>query len=416
MVSDNKKVGYGLTPFASDLAGAPLPDVSGKAASHVKSSVSPGSAGDGVGSVSAADSGGPLPAGQGETAGVETRGSASAGRVYDLNPSVMAAGPRMEDHEIVAVKPGSKAVSKAEARLNEDVLGYDRQLEVLGEAIRRYTPETDEQRKKRERREKSKRIVAAVSDGLSALGNLVFTTRYAPDMYDGERGSLAGRVNDRIEKLRRQRELDADRYLQYSLRYGDVLNGRARTKRELEAQREKLKLAQAEAQMKAQKHYWDSLLQADRQREQKGKGDRAVAEAAKAEYEAANKPESLRLDNEYKKAGIKQRNASAANSYASAAEHNRGNLLEYTAWDRKGRPQQFAKKDAAITFAQQNGTYKTKGVVVKETKVERNMSGPGRDRKETRTTAITNNIGYPGKPAAETMPGVKGNNRMPGIK
>ena len=105
------------------------------------------------------------------------------------------------------------ALSPEEQAKADAVMGYDQQIETLRKAAEQYAPETPEQRKKRERREKSKRIIAAVSDGISALSNLFFTSQYAPNMYIPEKGSMMKPVNDRIEKLKAEREKKRDHIL-----------------------------------------------------------------------------------------------------------------------------------------------------------------------------------------------------------
>lgn len=126
----------------------------------------------------------------------------------------------------------------------EDLIGYDNQIDILKKAQADYAKanETDEQRKKREKREKAKRVIAAVGDGIRALSNLYFTSQYAPNMYNPNDSQLA-KTDARQEKLKAEREANRDKYLNYSLRIGDLENDRARTIREMEAQAEKLRLA-----------------------------------------------------------------------------------------------------------------------------------------------------------------------------
>lgn len=71
------------------------------------------------------------------------------------------------EHETPAVSPEQQQRIDATA-------GTDRQIKTIQDWMdaEENRPETPEQRKKRERQEKSKRIIAAVSDGLSALSNL----------------------------------------------------------------------------------------------------------------------------------------------------------------------------------------------------------------------------------------------------
>ena len=257
------------------------------------------------------------------------------------------------------------ALSPEEQAKADAVMGYDQQIETLRKAAEQYAPETEEQRKKRERREKSKKIIAAVSDGISALSNLFFTSQYAPNMYNHEKGSMMKPVNDRIEKLKAEREKNADKHLQFALKLGDLQNDRAKTLRELEAQQERQKLAREAAQRDAEKHGWLALLQPDKQREQKGKADRAEQEAITAQAEAENAPamQAAKLDTEKARAGAQRASAaaskaSAANSYASAAAHNRSNQNEFSAWDEHGNEHKFKTEAAAIAYAKQHGTYK----------------------------------------------------------
>ena len=247
------------------------------------------------------------------------------------------------------------------------VAGIDSQIKTLQDWMdaEEHRLETDEERKKRERKEKSKKIIAAVSDGISALSNLFFTSQYAPNMYNHDKGSMMKHVTDRIEKLKADREKNADKYLQFSLKRGALQNERAKTLRELEAQQEHQKLAREKAQREAEQHGWLALLQPDKQREQKGKADRAEQKAVTAQAEAENAPamQAAKLDTEKARAGAQRASAaasraSAANSYASAAAHNRSNQNEFSAWDEHGNEHKFHTEAAAIAYAKQHGTYK----------------------------------------------------------
>ena len=197
-------------------------------------------------------------------------------------------------------------------------MGYDQQIEALKAAAAAVTPETEEQRAKRERQEKSKKIIAATVDGLSALSNLFFTTKYAPNSYNPQNSQM-GKVNERIEALKAERQADADRYNNIMLRLGDAQNARAKTLREMQAQQEAQKLAREKAQREAEAHGWRALLQPDKQREQKGKADRAEQQAITAQAEAENAPamQQAKLKTEQARAGAQRAAASA--SYASAA-------------------------------------------------------------------------------------------------
>lgn len=247
---------------------------------------------------------------------------------------------------------------------HNDTMGYDQQIAALQEAANRVKPETEEERKKRERREKSAKIVSAVSDGLQALSNLFFTTRGAPNMYDHKEASQLTPLQENLEKLKAERQANADKYLQYSLKIGDAQNERAKTLREMEAQQEKQKLAREKAQREQEEHGWLAALQPDKQREQAGKATKAEQEAVTAKAEADNAPDLYKAKVDTEKARGEAQRASAASSraaatdhYASARAHDRSNNDEFSAWDENGREHKFRTAAAAEAFAKQHGTF-----------------------------------------------------------
>ena len=142
------------------------------------------------------------------------------------------------------VPPADKGLGVSPQNNADAVMGYDQQIAALQEAANKTKPETEEERKKRERREKSKKIIAAVGDGLMALSNLYFTTRGAPNMYDHKTMSQQTPLQAQLDKLKAEREANADKYLQYSLKIGDLQNDRAKTLREMEAEQERVAISE----------------------------------------------------------------------------------------------------------------------------------------------------------------------------
>lgn len=267
-----------------------------------------------------------------------------------------------------------KQVGVSPQNNTDAVMGYDQQIATLQEAANKYKPETEEERKKRERKERSKKIIAAVGDGLMALSNLYFTTRGAPNMYDHKTMSQQTPLQTHLDKLKAEREANADKYLQYSLKIGDLQNDKAKTLREMEAEQERLKLAREKANREQEAHGWLAALQPDKLREQKGKADKAASEATTAEEEAKNAPEMQKAKLETEKArGEAQRasatasRASATNSYASARAHDRSNNNEFSAWDENGREHKFHTAEAATAFAKQHGTFEETDVTSSST-------------------------------------------------
>ena len=218
------------------------------------------------------------------------------------------------------------ALSPEQQQHVDATAGTDRQIKTIQDWMdaEENRPETPEERKKRERREKSKRIIAAVSDGISALSNLYFTSQYAPNMYNHEKGSMANAVDARLERLKAEREKNADKYLQFSLKLGDLENERAKTLRELEAQQERQELARKKAQREAEAHGWEAVLQADKQREQKEKANRAEQEAITARAVADYAPELQQAKIATEKARKGSLDASASASGARAGYYRNG--------------------------------------------------------------------------------------------
>ncbi len=319
-------------------------------------------------------------------------------------PAEAPAASTDTEHQTPALSPEQQQRVDATA-------GTDRQIKTVKDWMdaEENRPETPEQRKKRERREKSKRIIAAVSDGISALSNLFFTTQYAPNMYNHEKGSMTTAVGKRLDQLKAEREKKRDQYFNLSLKLGDLENQRAATLRELEAQQEQQKLAREKAQREAEAHGWLAALQPDKQREQAGKANKAEQEAitAQAEAEAAPELQQAKLATERARKG--SLDASAANSRASAAAHNRSNVSEFSAWDENGREHKFRTKEAANAYAKQHGTWQEEDV--SETTNTETRRTP-ESKPQQRTSTKTKKSGHPARPAPEdnTPPSRRTNN------
>mgnify|MGYP001083021832 CR=1 FL=1 len=310
---------------------------------------------------------------------------------------------------------------------HNDTMGYDQQIAALQEAANRVKPETEEERKKRERREKSAKIVSAVSDGLQALSNLFFTTRGAPNMYDHKEASQLTPLQEKLEKLKAERQANADKYLQYSLKIGDAQNERAKTLREMEAQLERAKLAREKAQREQEAHGWLAALQPDKLREQAGKATKAEQEAITAEEEAKNAPALYKEKVKTERNRGRAYGASAINSYASANEHNTNARGRFQWWDENGNMHYAKTEDEAITKARQHGTLdsvtvnttdSTDSVVLRRGKI----TGKKKTKKTTSKKVL-----YPGirkkpaatkpqaKPAAKPSGGKQGGNWASGL-
>lgn len=282
------------------------------------------------------------------------------------------------------------------------VAGSDRQIKTIQDWMEaeENRPESDEERKKRERREKSKKIIAAVSDGISALSNLYFTSQYAPNMYNHEKGSMSTAVGKRIDQLKADREKKRDQYMNFSLKLGDLENQRAKTLRELEAQQERQKLAREKAQREEEQHGWLAALQPDKKREQEGKANKAGQDAITAKAEADNAQELYG-------AKVETERARKRSYDASAASHGRANAAEFTAWDEHGNPHQFHTAAAAESYARQHGTWQKEN----NTSTTSSTTTDARDKTSSTTRTTTKEGGYPVAPTTdENTPPSRRNN------
>ena len=217
---------------------------------------------------------------------------------------------------------------------------YDESIRIMREWKRAHPLETEEDRVARERREKSKRIISAMSDGISAMSNLYFTSQYAPNAYTGENSQLKA-TDAVIDKIKAQRQKDADQYLNYSLKIGDLEAAKAKMLRDLEAAKAREKRAQDKAdqeQWRFEQEQKDAPFKHKetearaKKREQQANEAEQRAKKAKAEADAAPKTQALKQDTERKRAAKYGAEAGAAQarakSYNKTVHHFRGKEYE----------------------------------------------------------------------------------------
>ena len=229
-----------------------------------------------------------------------------------------------------------------------DSSGYDRKINTLQDIIERLSPpESEEDRKKRERKEKSAKIISAISDGLSSLSNLFFTTRYAPNMYNHEKTSQLAGQNAAIERAKKEREANADRYLNFALKLGDIENERANAKNNHAAANERMRMAKEEAKRKAMadaaKRALDPFNKALAKAKQKYWENKAAI--GKAEADEAPKYYKARTEKE-KSVAAKNRRLPAKGGGGSGKGKGSsgGSYGIWTAYDSKGNKHTFPAK------------------------------------------------------------------------
>lgn len=75
-----------------------------------------------------------------------------------------------------------------------------------------YQPPTQEELANERKKEKREKVFSAISDGISALSNLYFTTKYAPNIYRHE-NSQSAKTENKWEKLRANRDAQQNAYI-----------------------------------------------------------------------------------------------------------------------------------------------------------------------------------------------------------
>ena len=277
---------------------------------------------------------------------------------------------------------------------SEPAYDPDAAYEALYKATHKMPSEED--LKKLEKKERREKIIAAVGDGISALANLIFTTKGAKSSFDPNNGLLPA-TNKRWKDLADDRLARSKQYMDglYNAMRDDISHKEKRDAimRQMEQQRsenalkqEQLKLQQRQMRINEAKNERENALAALEQQYKLGQIAKTEyeAEAKKVEAQYAGKMQQAKLATEL--ARKKALDAAATNSYASARAHNRSNTGEFEAWDEQGNVHKFKTQDAAMAYARQHGTIGTYNVV--SSADESNSNGSYTTRK-TKTSAKT---------------------------
>lgn len=225
----------------------------------------------------------------------------------------------------------------------------DSQINNVNDYLSKVNLESDEDRKKREKTERARRIISAVGDGLNALSNLYFTTQYAPSSYNPE-NSLTKSTLASIEKAKKDREENETKYYSAQDRLAKLQQLRQnallqRDKDKLESAFIKAKTRSAEAQAKLAEESLPSKL-----KEQGEKAKLAEAKAAKAISDAfyADKKNKAAID------ALDRSNR----HYRTGA--NGQKRAVYYGLAKDGSIHEFPSYKAALDFEVANGTNNTR--------------------------------------------------------
>ena len=168
-----------------------------------------------------------------------------------------------------------------------------------------YRPQTAEEKEAERKRNRRNAVFAAIGDGISALSNLYFTTKGAPNAYTGG-STLTGKMYERQEQLRKERQALDQQYLNAYMNALRMDRQEAQQERNWKMQLENLaynRKRQEEADARAAELHPYQV----RYNEARAKAQEANAAAAE-EYQASRIAAQNAL--------VGQRNASAAASAA----------------------------------------------------------------------------------------------------
>lgn len=127
--------------------------------------------------------------------------------------------PNLTDAEQDAIAGGSAAQGGSAPRLSSNVAASSpddggKKFVSMAELMERtspYKPPTPEELEKERKRQKRQSMWAAIGDGVSALANLYFTSKGAPNSYTPQT-SMSAKLKEQFDKIDAERKEDAARY------------------------------------------------------------------------------------------------------------------------------------------------------------------------------------------------------------
>lgn len=288
----------------------------------------------------------------------------------DVKPRTVSVEPTPKPD---VLKPKEQGVSTAVAG-EPRRLSYVQMYEMMNRGNR---PETPEEKAAREKREKREAALSAVGDGISALSNLFFTTKGAPNSYD-PRSSMSAAARARWDKLKAEREANLRIYNEGYMRATAMDRQDEKEERNWRHTLERERIADHRYEIKEAR---DAALAA---LNEKLKGHQITA----AEYKAEQERIAAGYAEAYEQSRIGKNIAAATASVARAGAEGRRNAKEFSAWDENGKEHKFSTRNAAIDFAKQHGTYQQEEVDTSETTTTNVGSRPKKTSKDTTKPGI----------------------------
>ena len=211
--------------------------------------------------------------------------------------------------------------------------------------------ETAEDKARREKKEKREKVFSAIGDGISALSNLFYTTRYAPNMYDYSKG-LSTKARDRWERINARKDAENRDWVNGYMRALQLDDAKDKDERawqntlERQAKQDEKdakaeERAAAKAKQDADMAELNMLLMA-------GKIDAQQWDAEKKKIEAQYAPQLQEAELKRKKAQTNASNASAGASSARADYYRNGgsgSKKDHSSLDLEDGIEEYATKE-----------------------------------------------------------------------
>lgn len=218
-------------------------------------------------------------------------------------------------HTVETVKESTETTGAPQVEERPKSLSYAELLDKLWP----NKPKTDEELDQERKKQKRTSIFAAISDGISALSNLYFTSQYAPDAFDPSKGMTAT-TKARFDKLKKDYEDNQRQYLSAYMQAAKMDADSADKDRSWRHMLEREKITDQRYEEQAAR---DKEMAELNRKLAEGKLTKVEYEAEIARIKAEHTEEEIQLENEIKKSTIKKNNSAAGASNARANYYNK---------------------------------------------------------------------------------------------
>lgn len=268
--------------------------------------------------------------------------------------------------------------------------------EEIYEYLSGFTPKTTEELAKERKRHKREAIISAIGDGISAISNFVYTTKYAPNAYTGK-DTLSERNRARWEKARKAYDDDLKGWIHGKMAARKADRDAGQQSAILELKRQEAEGKERDRALKAHAQAMKDRLTDVEIQLRNGQIDKAAAEKALYEIKAQAVKAGIPLETAKTEAEIRKLNAQTASANAQANKTNSEAAGRYLWYDSNGGEHYAKTEDEARYNSLMNGTWRE--VVTPEVSEKKELGRENRPIKTTRTQGVKRIGGRSVKPA-----------------